>query len=75
MLRGRIPRRLVFTYHENILRDKKPPHIYDNIISTIEMYRKAWNELNVTFSFLDNNDCQTVLQEVELALVPHFLRK
>jgi len=72
---GRIPHRLVFTHKANILQEKNPPHIYDNIMNTIQMYQQAWNEPNASIWFLSNDDCQRALAEAEPALVPHFLRE
>jgi hypothetical protein len=38
-----IPHRLSFNYKNNILQDKKPKGLYNNLINTISVYSKVWN--------------------------------
>mmetsp|Transcript_2806 Transcript_2806/g.4061 ORF Transcript_2806/g.4061 Transcript_2806/m.4061 type:complete len:416 (-) Transcript_2806:229-1476(-) len=69
-----IPRRLIFTYEENILETKEPSYLYNNIQNTIQMYSRFWNQnmSEVDVCFLDDNKCLKVIEQVEPRLVQPF---
>jgi Glycosyltransferase sugar-binding region containing DXD motif len=65
-----IPRTLIFTYKSKL--DKTPKRLYNNVMHTINVYRKAWNDKDAPVLFLDNQDCLEVIEEVEPKLAIHF---
>ncbi|KAL3935685.1 MAG: hypothetical protein SGBAC_008839, partial [Bacillariaceae sp.] len=72
---GPIPRRLIFTYPENLLQVKTPQYLHDNVQRTIQLYADAWgihNVSNVDVLFLLDSDCIHFLEQVEPRLVPVF---
>jgi hypothetical protein len=68
----KIPRRMIFTYKHNILETKEPPHLYENVLNTIQKYREAWGEPNAPVWFLNNTDCLSVLYAAKPALLNYF---
>ena len=74
----KIPHRLVFTYKFNLLETPLSPEMelekryYDNVMNTVNLYRKAWNEPKAPIWFLDDTDCRALVQEAEPGLVIYF---
>mmetsp|Transcript_19914 Transcript_19914/g.32306 ORF Transcript_19914/g.32306 Transcript_19914/m.32306 type:complete len:356 (-) Transcript_19914:326-1393(-) len=67
-----IPHNLLFTYAHNVLESKAPSHFFDNVQHTIAEYRRAWGQPEAPVHFLDDDDCRTLLNRVEPALVQYF---
>jgi hypothetical protein len=59
---------MVFTYSENMLDTRSPPHLYQNVLDTIAAYRKKWREPEAPVHFLDNPACREVIKRVEARL-------
>jgi Methyltransferase domain len=68
----KIPRHLIFTYKTNILETKTPKVLYDNVIHTINAYRKAWNVDTVPVWFLTDRECKRVINEISPDMVDRF---
>jgi Glycosyltransferase sugar-binding region containing DXD motif len=69
---NKIPHTLIFTYKTNLLEEKSPKRLYDNVRNTIRVYREAWNDKEASVLFLDDQDCLEVIEEVEPRLAIHF---
>ena len=67
-----IPRSMFFTYKYNILVTKEPLHLYENVMHTIEEYRKAWDDRSAKVNFLDDDQCRKRIQNAEPRLVGYF---
>lgn len=68
-----IPHILVFTYQDNLLKNpKRHVSFHANIMNTIQMYRKLWEEPQAPVWFLDDADCRQAIGEVEPRLVSFF---
>ena len=78
-----IPRRLIFTYKWDILERHKPRHFYKNIQKTIQGYEDYWKQQDnnsssptssspIVVSFLNDTTCETLIENVAPALLPHF---
>lgn len=66
-----VPRRLIphtlwFTYKYDILKNKTPEILYNNIVKSIDAYRQVWsNDTNMEVIFLVDSDCTDLLEEVD----------
>jgi mannosyltransferase OCH1-like enzyme len=61
-----IPHTLWFTYKYDILKNKTPEILYNNIIKSIDAYREVWNnDTNMVVNFLVDSDCTDLLEEVD----------
>jgi Glycosyltransferase sugar-binding region containing DXD motif len=69
---NKIPHTLIFTYKSNLLEDKAPKRLYNNVLHTIKVYREAWNDMDAPVLFLDDQDCLEAIEEVEPKLATHF---
>jgi len=70
-----IPHALLFTDKHNILVTKTPRKVYDNVVNTIHVYGKAWDEPNPLVQFYDDQTCLQAISLAEPRLVPHFQRE
>jgi hypothetical protein len=68
----KIPRRMIFTHKRNILETKDPPHLYENVLNTIQTYRDAWGEPDAPVWFLNNMDCLAAIHAAKPALLNYF---
>lgn len=67
-----IPRILIFTYKQNLLETKEPRVLYDNVMNTINVYKKYWNDDSIEVQFLDDDQCREKIKKAYSRLVPHF---
>jgi len=67
----KIPRRILFTYSHNILEQKSPDDLYQNVKSTIEKYVELWGG-QIPVWFLDDAICRSVIQTAKPELLAHF---
>jgi hypothetical protein len=67
-----IPKQLIFTSRWNILEQKKPSLIYENIKNTIQKYQEAWPGEEVGIWFLDDRHCRSAIQATKPELLIHF---
>jgi hypothetical protein len=68
----KIPRRLIFVdTRYNIIDQKEPKHLYNNIQKTISAYIKAWNQApeEAEVLFCTEAECKHMIQRVEPRLV------
>jgi len=61
----------------DIISNRSPPKLYDNIIDIIGKYTTEWNssligENNIGVNFLGKDECHEVIQEVEPRLMKHY---
>jgi hypothetical protein len=68
----KIPKQLIFTSRWNILEQKSPTLIYDNLMNTIQKYREAWPGEEVGVWFLDDRHCRSAIQATKPELLYHF---
>jgi hypothetical protein len=68
----KIPRRMIFTHKRNILETKDPPHLYENVLNTIQKYREAWGDPNAPVWFLNDTDCLSAIYAAKPALLNYF---
>jgi hypothetical protein len=71
----KIPRRMIFTSKHNILETKDPPHLYQNVVNTIQKYRDAWSEPNAPVWFLNDTDCADAIRLAKGGLLTYFSRE
>jgi hypothetical protein len=71
----KIPRRLIFTYRDNLLETKDPPLLFGNVKKTIEMYRDAWGDPEAPVWFLNDTDCRSAVYAAKPELVTYFDRE
>ena len=67
-----IPKLLWFTFKEDILVTKRPRIYYDNVLKTIDSYRKAWDAPDAQARVLDDNECIQILDEINPLLTKAF---
>lgn len=67
-----IPRILIFTHKQNLLETKEPRVLYDNVMNTINVYKKYWNDDSIEVQFLDDDKCREKIKKAFSRLVPHF---
>jgi len=67
-----IPHILYFTHKDNILETKDPLFIYDNVLHTIEEYRRLWQEPSAPVVFLDDDMCREKIQATDPRLLSWF---
>jgi len=67
----KIPRRILFTYSHNILEQKSPDDLYQNVQRTIEKYVELWGG-QIPVWFLDDAVCRSVIQTAKPELLAHF---
>ena len=67
-----IPHTLFFTYSHDILQNRTPEELHDNIQNSIRLYRKAWNEPKAPVRFLTDETCGKLIQKVAPNLLQHF---
>ena len=67
-----IPRILIFTHKQNLLETKEPRVLYDNVMNTISVYKKYWNDDSIEVQFLDDDQCREKIKKAYSRLVPHF---
>mmetsp|Transcript_23143 Transcript_23143/g.28395 ORF Transcript_23143/g.28395 Transcript_23143/m.28395 type:complete len:454 (-) Transcript_23143:2444-3805(-) len=70
-----IPRRLIFTYRNNMLETKEPRNLYENVRNTIHVYGNLWkqNASDVEVKFYDDWDCFDVIYTLDPRLIDPFL--
>ena len=61
---SKIPRKLWFTYKDDLLKTKEPTHYYENVMKTINAYRKAWGDPNAEANVLSDDDCSKILDQI-----------
>jgi hypothetical protein len=71
----KIPHHFVFTDKTNLLELKIPTHMYQNVLSTIDAYRKAWNDPEAPVWFLTDDDCQKAIEIVYPIILPIFIHE
>ncbi|CAJ1929105.1 unnamed protein product [Cylindrotheca closterium] len=70
-----IPRRLLFTYSKNLLHEKTPKHLHDNVQHSIQVYADAWgieDQSHVEVLFYTDKECIELLKQVEPKYLPIF---
>ena len=75
---GPIPHILYFTFKDNIFETKQPPHFYENAMKTVDAYKQAWkanDSEDIQVKFLDDTECNQIIQEAEPRLLHHFLNE
>jgi len=60
-----VPHRIIFTYSENMLDTRSPPHLYQNVMHTVAAYREFWREPEAPVHFLDDAACAEVIERVD----------
>jgi hypothetical protein len=68
----KIPRRLIFTYQNNLIETKDPPLLYGNVETTIQTYRAAWGDPEAPVWFLNDTDCRSAVYAAKPNLLPAF---
>jgi hypothetical protein len=68
----KIPRRLIFTYQNNLLETKDPPLLYGNVENTIQTYRDEWGDPEAPVWFLNDTDCRSAVYTAKPNLLPYF---
>jgi mannosyltransferase OCH1-like enzyme len=71
----KIPRRIIFTYKDNILETKDPPVLYENMLNTIQKYREEWGDPNAPVWLLTDADCVNAIHLARPNLVNYFVRE
>jgi hypothetical protein len=71
----KIPRRLIFTYQNNLLETKDPPLLYGNVEKTIQTYRDEWGDPEAPVWFLNDTDCRSAVYSAKPTLLPYFDRE
>jgi hypothetical protein len=70
-----IPHHLLFTYCTNLLREKLPSLLYENVNATVHAYRQAWQEPDAPVWFLTDRECEKAIAKVRPHMLPLFLRE
>ena len=60
-----VPHRIIFTYSENMLDTRSPPHLYNNVLDTVVAYQRFWGEPDAPVHFLDDAACAEVIERVD----------
>jgi hypothetical protein len=68
----KIPKQLIFTSRWNILEQKGPSLVYENLKNTIQKYQEAWPGEEVEIWFLDDRQCRSAIQATKPELLGHF---
>lgn len=72
IINSKIPRKLWFTYKDDLLKTKQPTHYYENVMKTIDAYRKAWGDPDVEAHVLSDDDCSKILIQINKELLERF---
>lgn len=70
-----IPRKLWFTYKDDLLKTKQPTHYYKNVMKTIDAYRKAWGDPNIEARVLSDTECIKMLVQIDKFLGVYFKKE
>jgi hypothetical protein len=69
---SKIPHHLLFTYKTNVLQNKTPPLMYENVLKTIDAYRQSWNESDAPVWFLTDEECELAIGHVRPEMLTVF---
>ena len=72
IINSKIPRKLWFTYKDDLLKTKQPTHYYENVMKTIDAYRKAWGDPDAEAHVLSDDDCSKILIQINKELLERF---
>eukprot|EP00980_Cylindrotheca_fusiformis_P001912 scaffold437_cov111-Cylindrotheca_fusiformis.AAC.10 len=67
-----IPRRLIFSYDQDILQTKEPFYLYENLQKTIRVFAIGWDEPKPQVLFFDSTACRIYLRRIEPRLLLPF---